>query len=66
MKTKLKDIVNLFRPQVGVEIEVKSNKTSAVIYRGPAHHLTGAESFCQKIIKDIAIVDGNYVVKIAE
>lgn len=65
MKAQLKDIVNLIRPQVGVNLHVRDYRTSVLVHTGPAHYLTGAESFCQKEIKEIAIVDGDYVVTIA-
>ena len=64
--TKLKDIVNLIRPQVNTDLEVRDYKTGAILYNGPAHLLTGAESFCKYTIKEIAIENGNYIIKVAK
>jgi len=66
---KLEDICRVITPQRSVDIVVKKAATGEVLYEGPAHYLTGGESFCKKSVKSLAIVHtescASYIIEVS-
>ena len=52
---KLSDLAKVITPQVGIDLVVKKTPSGEVLFEGPAHYLTGGESFCNKTVKSLAI-----------
>jgi len=64
VQAKLKDIVGLIEPQPETILRIQKMSSGAIIWTGPAHYLTGNESFCDTKIKSVCLDGRCYVFKV--
>ena len=66
---KLEDIAKVIVPQTGISLIVKKVPSGEILFDGPAHYLTGGESFCKKAVKSLAVAHDNeyisYVIEVS-
>ena len=64
VQAKLKDVVGLIEPQPDTTLRIQKVSSGEVLWTGPAHYLTGNESFCDTKIKSISLQNQCYVFKV--